>query len=370
MNKISLTLLLFLFLNPSLIFTQSLEQKFQLVLDSFYQAEPEAVGIMIHVEAPDKNISWTSAVGVSDKNENDKINQHQPALIASNTKTYVSTAILKLVENKKLKLEQPIKKIIKRKTRKKLKRDGYQLDKIQIKHLLSHTSGIADYVDDDYFKWVNDKPNYQWTRDEQIQRTVDIGKPLSTPGTQYKYGDINYLLLTEIIERKTKKPFYLAIRKLIDYKSHGLNSTWFINLEEKPGNTQPLVHQYWAKKNWDSYDLNPSWDLYGGGGLASTTKDLALFFQNLFEGKIIQDKNLLESMHAFVLPKEDSRYCLGIQQLSFKGLAAYYHGGFWGTDAMHIPALNTTITVFTLQRNSRKINAQLSKKIIALLQQD
>ncbi|MEZ5048681.1 MAG: hypothetical protein R2766_03415 [Saprospiraceae bacterium] len=62
--------------------------------------------------------------------------------------------------------------------------------------------------------------------------------------------------------------------------------------------TLPLVHQYTSKLKENSYNINPSWDLYGGGGIASTTKDLAMFFQLLFEGKIIQDKHILESMHS------------------------------------------------------------------------
>ena len=64
-----------------------------------YQENPDAVGILVHIEAPEKNISWTAAVGYSDKKTKQAINAHQPALIASNTKTYMAVAIVKLVEN-------------------------------------------------------------------------------------------------------------------------------------------------------------------------------------------------------------------------------------------------------------------------------
>ena len=47
---------------------QELEKQFQHVVDSTYQANEDAIGIMIHVESPNKNISWTYAVGYSDKN--------------------------------------------------------------------------------------------------------------------------------------------------------------------------------------------------------------------------------------------------------------------------------------------------------------
>ncbi len=346
---------------------QKLEQKFQHILDSTYQENINAIGIMIHVESPNKNISWSSAVGFSNKKTKEKLNKNQPLLIASNTKTYVSATILKLVENGILKLNQPIKKIIHRKTKRLLKNSGYNVTKITVKQLLSHTSGITDYVNDAYFSFVKENPNHNWTRYEQIKLAMKMAKPIES-GKTFAYGDINYLLLTEIIESKTRKPFYTAIRELLEFKKHKLNNTWFVNLENKPKNTLPLAHQYSEKQNWDSYNINPSWDLYGGGGIASTTKDLALFFQLLFEGEIIKDKEVLKNIYTYVLPKEKSIYCLGIRRINFfREATAYYHGGWWGTDVMYLPDYNTTISVFTLQKEKRELNAQISHQIINVL---
>ena len=358
-----------LFLAVSNICTaQTLEQKFQFILDTTYQANKEAIGFMVHVESPNKNISWTSAVGFSNKDRNEKLNKNQPLLIASNTKTYVSATVLKLVENGELELNQPIKKLVKRKTKKLLSKNGYDINKITVKHLLSHTSGITDYVDDEYFLFVNENPTYKWTRYEQIKLAMKIAKPVEA-GVTHAYGDINYLLLTEIIERKTKKPFYTAIRDVLEFKKHHLNETWFVNLENKPTKTLPLANQYSNKFNTSSVNINPSWDLYGGGGLASNTKDLALFFQLLFEGKIIKDQAVLSQIYTYVIPKEECRnYCLGLFNIpSFFGDNVYYHGGFWGTDVVYIPSIHTTIAVFTLVREKRDLNIQINKEIIGLL---
>lgn len=94
----------------TICYAQQLEQKLQYVLDTTFQANQDSVGIMIHVESPNNNLSWTSAVDFSDKNTKENLQKDQPLLIASNTKTYVSASILKLVEQGKLKLNQPIKK--------------------------------------------------------------------------------------------------------------------------------------------------------------------------------------------------------------------------------------------------------------------
>lgn len=86
-----------------------------------------------------------------------------------------------------------------------------------------------------------------------------------------------------------------------------------------------LTHQYARKYKWNSYDIDPSWDLYGGGGISARAKESALVFLYFFEGKIIQKKQLLEAMHIYVLPSDDCKYCLGIYQFDM-GFHAYCHG--------------------------------------------
>ncbi len=360
---VTLTLLL-----STLTHAQRLEQELQKIVDSIYHENSETEGIMVHVEAPDNDLSWSYAVGHSNRNTKEKLNAQQPVLIASNTKTYVSAAILKLVEQECLMLDAPIKKLISRRTKRRLKMTGYDVNKITVRHLLSHTSGITDYVDDDYFSFVNNNPQHQWTRDQQIDLAMKLAMPIET-GKKFTYGDINYLLLTEIIEQKKGKPYHIAIRELLGFLEHNLNTTWFEGLEEKPTAALTFAHQYSSKFKHDSYKIDPSWDLYGGGGLASNARDLAMFFQLLFEGKIVKNKQVLSEIYNYVIPKEECKnYCLGLYNIpSFYGENAYYHGGFWGTDVMYIPKYNATISVFTLVREERNINPQLANELLIRL---
>lgn len=322
---------------------------------------------MIHIESPDQDISWSYATGVSDKHSEKKITADQPALIASNTKTFVAVAILKLVEFNWIKLEQPIEHLIYPNTKEQLQANGYHPNEITVIQLLSHTSGIDDYVNDAYFDFVNTHRNYRWTRDKQITLGMKVGKPLAMPGDTFRYADINFLLLTEIIERFKGKPFDQSISTLIDFKSLGMNSTWFYGLQKVPKKSTPLVHQYWNKYSWDSYDLNPSWDLFGGGGMASTTKDLAIFFRQLFTGHIIRNPLLLSQVYADVHCKTKTNYCLGIRKISMLGSEAYYHGGFWGTDAIYFPELRAAISIFILEKSERDLSADLCKEVLRVL---
>jgi D-alanyl-D-alanine carboxypeptidase len=345
---------------------ESLKQEFQQKLDALFKQNEDAVGAIVHVEFPAKNISWTSAVGFSDKEKTSSLDADQPVLIASNTKTYVAASILRLVEMGRLELDRSLEKSLSKETNLLFEQAGYDTKKLTIKHLLSHTSGIQDYVDDAYFERVKKDPKHQWEKQDQILLSIDKGKPLFEAGEKFSYGDINYLLLTEIIERATEQAFYVAMRELLKFDELDINNTWFKDLEPIPAGSKPMAHQYAEVYDWDSYHLNPSWDMYGGGGLASTAKDAAIFYQYLFEGKIIEDKDLLNSMSTYVLPAEQSKYCLGIFRFNF-ATDLYYHGGWWGTDVAYSPDANASVAMFTMEKGKRDVFALYSRELLESL---
>lgn len=339
-------------------------KSFQSIINSIYKSNQESVGIIAHIEAPKHGISWSGSAGYSNKDTKAKLLPDEPALIASSIKTYVSATILRLQEEKKLNIEDPIEKHLSKKTGTLFKNDGYDFDKIKIKHLLSHTSGIHDYVNDDYFELIQSNPKYRWTRDEQLQLAVNAGNSLGKPQEVFKYADANYLLATEIIEQSTGKPFFIAMRELLRYKQLGLNNTWFPTLEEKSTTTKKLVHQYWNENewgerklnfDWDSYDHDISWDLYGGGGIATTMKELAKFSYQLFNGNIIEDKNILSLIQSEIKTTDGEKinYRLGVADASIKGLQSLGHGGFWGTIVFYIPQLDASISVCVLERKGK-----------------
>lgn len=341
----------------------------QATIDSIYDANPTSVGIMVYVEYPEIGISWSGACGYSDKNAKVKLEPNQPALLASSIKTYISATILRLVENKKLDIHQSIDGLLTEKTKKLFKQDGYALDSIAVKHLLSHTSGIEDFVNQDYFDFINKNQKYRWTRDEQLELAIKVGNPLGKPGTTYSYADANYLLLTEIIENITQKPFYIAMRELLQYETLGLNKTWFPTLEDKPLDVESLVHQYWGKYDWDSYNHDISWDLYGGGGIACNTEDLARFSYNLFNYNIVKDSTVLDLIFTKIHTNDSIQkdYYLGLHLKEYNELKGYGHLGFWGTIVLYFPDLNCSIAVYILEKDMRELIQIVMDKITGIL---
>lgn len=357
-----------LFLNAAL-YSQTLETRLQWMVDSVYEANPESVGILVHVESAESGISWSGASGYPDKQKKKSLKSDQPALIASNTKTYVSASILRLVEEEKLMIGQPVKTLLTEKTRRLFEGGGYDLDAITLAHLLSHTSGVQDYANQVYNDFISNNKSHRWTRDAQLELTIETGPPLGPPGTVFNYADANFLLLTEIIEGVVGEPFYTAMRQLLRYEALGIDNTWFPTLEKKPKGSRPLVHQYWSELNWDSQEIDVSTDLYGGGGIAATTEDLAVFFYKLFNAEIIEDTTVLNLIHTHIETTEEKQndYFLGLSGYEYKGLKGYGHGGFWGTVAIYFPTINTSVSVFVLERDTDRIQRDVLEEIAGIL---
>jgi D-alanyl-D-alanine carboxypeptidase len=141
-------------------------------------------------------------------------------------------------------------------------------------------------------------------------------------------------------------------------------------LENKPENTKPMVHQYWDRYNWDSYDIDVSVDLYGGGGIACSTHDLAIFFYKLFHSEVIKNPEVFKLIFTEIPTKDPqpSYYYFGLSSKYFQGIKSYGHGGFWGTEAVYIPALNTSISVFILVKEKSNLRDEIISLIIREIQ--
>jgi len=321
----------------------SLDSKFQNVIDTILQNHPQAKGIMVHVEAPNQRISWSGAVGWADSTKLVPIQVNQTGSIASNTKQYVSTAILRLVEKA-----------------------------ITVAHLMSHTSGIFDYVNAPiFFERVKSEPAHRYTQAEQLSLAVTHGSPLGAPGDLFSYSDTNYSLLTDIIATATQKPFYTAIRELIDYEKLGLDNTYWWRFEESPSEL-PMIHQYIGAMNTDNHTIDLSFDLYGGGGIIASARDLAVFSQSLFDHKILKDSTTLDLMYTQMPIKngEDPNYRLGLQVGDVNGLRTYGHGGFWATVVQYIPELDASIAVMISERDTRILRVNALSGLVDVLQKE
>jgi CubicO group peptidase (beta-lactamase class C family) len=103
----------------------------------------------------------------------------------------------------------------------------------------------------------------------------------------------------------------------------------------------PPAHQYVADIEFGNAD--PSFDLYGAGGLVSTAEDVARFYEAIFDGTVF---DTAASLHAMLqAPEADGAddTGLGIFRRRIEGMDCWGHAGFWGSDAVHCPEVELTI---------------------------
>jgi D-alanyl-D-alanine carboxypeptidase len=109
-----------------------------------------------------------------------------------------------------------------------------------------------------------------------------------------------------------------------------------------PATAGPRIRQYLGRR--DGNEVDPSFDLFGGGGLVSSATDLALFWKALFAGGVFENPSTLEAMLTTVPAAERGESGLGVFRRQFNGTWAWSHSGFWGTFALHVPETGVMMT--------------------------
>lgn len=302
-------------------------------------------GEQLYIYAPKQGLDVSLAAGLFDRKSKLLLDPHHLFRVASVTKTFTAASILRLYEKGKIKLAEPINRYLPEEYNAILETDGYSTNIITVRQLLTHTSGIYDYGTDlRYYAAVLSNSAHHWTRTEQIQAAIKWGKPYFEPGKGFHYSDTGYILLGEMIERLSGKPLGKAYRILLDFKKLGLNETYLETLETAPAGVKSVSHPYLGET--DTIDFDPSFDLYGGGGLVSSTEDLARFYRALLNGKVFRRGSTLQTMLAVPPTNENALgggYAMGIARRKIAGNLCWGHSGFWGTHSYYCPEPDITV---------------------------
>jgi D-alanyl-D-alanine carboxypeptidase len=314
---------------------------------------------LLHVFAPGLGVDVEVAAGVADLATGEALRPGSRFRVASVTKPFVAAAALRLVEDGRLSLDHTVAALLAGEYEDLLRRGGYDTGAITLRHLLTHTSGIYDFAADAYDPSVPDgfearalkDPAHRWSRYEQVEFAVTHGHPYGPPGTVFAYSDTGACLVGEILERTSGQTMGAAIRELVGYERLGLVHTWQETVEPEPPDLPPLAHQY--EGDVDVATMDASVDLYGGGGLMSTCRDLARFFRALLRGEVFRDPGTLGVMTTTLkgVPlseeagwdEEPSSHGMFLFRREIGGETWWGHGGFWGTTAYTCPARDVTI---------------------------
>lgn len=298
---------------------------YQKALDS-YRVSTHSPGSILLIHKPAEAL-WIGSSGQSNLDHRTSMKTTTQFRTGSITKMFIAVATVKLVEEGKLTLEETLKTHLP-----EVEGKIPQADKITIRHLLAHLSGIVDPPNESLrYKGdlINDPVKMSALSVDQILDTYVFGKDLHfSPGSNYSYSNTNYWLLGKIIERITKQSLNTVLKELI-FDPAQLTNTYIDKRDDKNvargysdlyGNGVLLDVSLWDKAEGDGR---------ADGRLISSTEDLFKFMHALFEGELVSKASLAE-MKKVQLPgcnSPDCEYGLGLELWRVESGIAYGHNG-------------------------------------------
>ena len=214
--------------------------------------------------------------------------------IASGSKAFTALAVMRLVEEGALRLDQPVRPML-----------GTELplidDGVTIEQLLSHTSGIGDYLDEDAdwepADYVLTVPPHALTSAEAFLPMLEGHPQKSAPGERFSYCNGGYMVLALLLERATGETYHDAVRRLV-LAPAGLDATGFLPLNALPADAAPgYLHAEGDLVNTLHLPVLGN----GDGGAFTTAADLHRFWLALLDGRIVSR----ESVEAMTRPRHD-----------------------------------------------------------------
>lgn len=288
--------------------------------------------------------------------------------VASVTKTYVAAAAFRLHADGRLDLDDPVAEHLLPASVTALRDGGYDPDVITVRQLLHHTAGMFDYTEaPSFYATIDADPSHRWTRAEQLALAMDEGAPLAQPGAAYAYGDTHYILAAEVLETVTGKDLPGALRDALP--GAALGEVFFESLEAPPTEDalDRLSHPYVGDEDTRGWD--PSWDLYGGGGLVGGVGDLGRFFDALIAGDVLPEsaqRELLDVPQVAVGAYFGIDGGPGVNRFSLDDGTACWGGyGYFGTEVVACPDLDLTWAAAINQAEPRRPDA-VSNRVLGI----
>jgi CubicO group peptidase (beta-lactamase class C family) len=224
--------------------------------------------------------------------------------IGSISKTFTATIIMQLIDENQLTLDTKLDKFFALLP---------NADKITIRQLLAHRSGLYNYTNHpEYDQWCHESQSRK-----QMLRRVKEASVVFEPDEKAEYSNTNYLLLSYIAEDVTGERYDVLLQQRIA-KPCGLRNTYFGGITDSDRNE---AFSYTRTSRWELVPETNTTAAMGAGGVVSTPADLNRFMICLFTGTIISDNARQQMM--------DIRegYGLGLFTYPFFERQAYGHTG-------------------------------------------
>lgn len=362
-------LLLLILSATNVIYTQPKVDKYQEILDDAQKNGLPAIVAL--VQSLDEK-EWRGKSGLSSIEDSTPLDIDQSFRLASISKIFTSVIVLQLVDEKRLFLSDTISKYLDTTTKDKIP----YVDNITILQLLSHSSGIYSFSENNRF-WkecfFNGGMSRIWPSNElinYIENKNPAHQPID-PYTEKLYSNTNYILLGMIIEKITSNSLSDEYQKRI-FTPLEMHHTFLEGYDDKgrnPINSYAIPSSFFLKSAMKKrgikkvkeselinlskeYPLFNSW-AWAAGGISSNVNDLSSFFSALRNGELLSN--------------DSQKELLKLNSSEDKGIT--FFGGTGGSDGIQATMLHlmpSDIVIIILINSSGQKQVNLSSVFVEL----
>ena len=276
---------------------------FQLIIDDYVKKGFPGITMLIK----DKDGIWYGASGKADIVKNTNMQPCHVGKVASLTKIFIGALTFKLVEEGKIDVDKKITDYLSKKDLKGIA----NADKITVRQLMNHTTGVFDVIKDNSF-YLSVLNNPSGHRDQYDILKFVRGKDAVFPvGTKEEYSNTNTLLLSMVIDKATGEPHAKLMTEKI-FKPLNLKDSYYYYYDALPD--KKVMQGYYDLFNNKSLVNVSSYNTGSGNGytgLYTNVFDLLKFSEALFEDKTLVSESSLNEMLMFddarSLGQEDDR---------------------------------------------------------------
>ncbi len=280
-----------------------------------------------------------AAFGLADRRHGVAMRTSTRLGTASAVKGLTAVAVLQLVADGSLSLDTPVRDVL-----------GPDLplvdDRVTVEHLLTHRSGIGDYVDEEAMTEVTDHvltvPVHTLTTTEDYLAALDGHPQVFEPGSRTTYNNSGFVVLALVAGRVTGRPFEELLLERV-CRPAGMAASAFLRSDELPADA--ATGYLWADGPRTNVLHLPVVGT-GDGGLYTTTADVTAFWHALDAGVLLPGATLADALAVRGTDTDGSRYGLGFLIGARDGVV-----GLVGSDAgvsfqsVHDPGRGLTWTV-------------------------
>ena len=341
---------------PGVVVAQNETGKLDSVLTSIYRNDQPGLSVIIR---KGEQTLYQRSIGLADMKTQTHITPATNFNICSLTKQITAYALVKLFREKKLSLDDPIRKFFP-------DMNPVTANAIRVRNLLNHSSGLVDHYD------LVDRKAFQHFLDKDAYEAVKKSESTYFPvGTSYRYSNTAFCLLALIIEKVSGKTYPEYIQENI-FKPLKMDNS-LVLIPDRPVKNRALGY------NWDAgsgtfklNDLNESifFSTMGDGGVYTSVNDYIKWGEAFQNGKVL-DKDIINQVRTRQNPVDAKRglyYGYGWFVSGNEKNRCYYHTGSNGgfrTLVYCNPAARYSLVIFSnrtgvdLEELAKKLNSIL-----------